>query len=412
MESATLERPRGLETAGEIRFAFATVVSMTMSNFLDAVIRLIPSRCRHIRSKDAAAELEKNGTGRCKSCSPPILAQPHFKKNDKYVTVKSFEAGEEGECSVIRSKSTGGLFAVKHTRAVVQPKPTHTPQSGLRVPLPSEARMLLRAPNHRNIIRFLHVQPSTSPNRHLIYLEYCSGGDLLEQLRTWRDEKLKTPPIFTLHVLISLSRALAFIHHGLQPVSRQKYTYRANHQALIHGDIKPDNIFLRWPATDCGMPDIVLADFGMAQIASESRGITGTPGYDSPEVRAVAKLRKDDPAAYQATRWRRVMTTKSDVYQMGLILHLLATGRYFKVDSDPALIDLPVSGEGESVVGLLAFMVWCLQVEPVDRAECTTSLETGCLHAVDALEQRRDVVFARHGALDGSLWNVCSLKKA
>ncbi|KAK5167369.1 uncharacterized protein LTR77_007068 [Saxophila tyrrhenica] len=98
------------------------------------------------------------------------------------------------------------------------------------------------------------------------------------------------------------------------------------------------------------------------------------------------------------------MTTKSDVYQMGLILHLMATWRHLPCGSDPALIELPA--EAQSVVGLLSFIVWYLQVEPNDRADCDTDLEHGCLPAVEMLEQRRDALFKRDGALDRRLWSA------
>lgn len=332
-----------------------------------------------------------------------------FRSNDDYDHLTKFEEGEEGECSVVRSKTTGKLLVMKHTR----PKRTQSAvaqQTGRRRPLPNEVKILQRLRPYTNIVQFLAAEPSPSnPSRHLIFLEYCSGGDLLDQLRKFQDLKFKPPPIFTLHVLISLVHAFAYLHHGRRYSAPGKFVQDWKHEPIIHGDIKPENIFLRWPSQTCGLPDVVLGDFGMAQLACESRGITGTPGYDPPEVREVALLKTCDPAAYQRRRNARIMTTKSDMYQLGLVVHLVATSKHFEFGKDPSKIQLPESYRG--VTGLLSALVWCLQPEAAGRPDCTGMMDRGLLLAVNTFIRKRDAMFAKDGPLEKRVWNVSDLKE-
>lgn len=157
------------------------------------------------------------------------------------------------------------------------------------------------------------------------------------------------------------------------------------------------------------MPDIVLGDFGMAQFASQSTGITGTPGYDSPEVRAVANLRDTNPTLYTKRSVERVMTTKSDVYQMGLIMYLMSTGRHWKCGADPSTLNLQ-SEEYKDIIGFTALLVWFLQPEQEDRPECTGDLELGCLFAIDVLRKKRDELIEQGAVKDLEGKWCCSMK--
>jgi serine/threonine protein kinase/tetratricopeptide (TPR) repeat protein len=91
-------------------------------------------------------------------------------------------------------------------------------------------------------------------------------------------------------VLERLAGALAALHNS----------------GYLHGDIKPDNVRLD------GQGRAVLIDLGFAQeIASEDRGVTGSPSYLSPEeLRGL-------PAS-----------TSSEVYSLGVLLYELATGTH------------------------------------------------------------------------------------
>ena len=140
--------------------------------------------------------------------------------------------------------------------------------------------------------------------------------------------QILVPAVFLLHVYVSLVEALLFVHHGYRSLKEaEAQTQVLNHLTIIHGDIKPENILLRWPANrePEGLPDIVLADFGAAQLASETTFICGTQSFDSPEVAYVTSLRRTNRADYEICKTIPIMTPRSDIYQLGHVMHLLST---------------------------------------------------------------------------------------
>ena len=149
---------------------------------------------------------------------------------------------------------------------------------------PAEARILGNlAQLHPNIIRLfccdLNIVDGLGYAQMLF--EFCRGGDLLQQSRYRR-----ATPFFALHVVISIAEALAFLHHGLAPDRPYLYKRVMHGEAIVHQDIKEGNIFLRFPGSSQGgsLPDIVLADFGLANPASQTVPGVGCIGLCRPSV--------------------------------------------------------------------------------------------------------------------------------
>lgn len=96
-----------------------------------------------------------------------------------------------------------------------------------------------------------------SPGGHLfLVLEWEEGGDL----RHWAQG------------VVALDEALGIGESVCAALSS------AHAESIIHGDIKPDNIFID------GKGRLKVGDFGLADIGGEGRAVFHTPGYTAPEI--------------------------------------------------------------------------------------------------------------------------------
>ena len=133
---------------------------------------------------------------------------------------------------------------------------------------------------------------------------YCDGGDL-EQ---WLGEHAPVAPRTASQLVQLLADATHYSHS----------------RGILHRDLKPSNILLsadNAKIRDAGVDDLPfnprITDFGLARVAEDDTGNTGsallgTPRYMAPEQ---AAGRKDDVCA------------ATDVYALGTILYELLTGR-------------------------------------------------------------------------------------
>src|SRR6266852_4831716 len=99
----------------------------------------------------------------------------------------------------------------------------------------------------------------------------------------------------------------------------------AHERGVIHRDLKPANVMLD------GAGKIRVMDFGLAGVAASIKGAdvrAGTPAYMAPEQLA-----------------GREVSTKSDLYSLGLILYEILTGkRAFEASTIPELMKLREQG--------------------------------------------------------------------
>ena len=138
---------------------------------------------------------------------------------------------------------------------------------------------------HRNIVS-VYGSGSTPGLPFYMVMEFVDGLTLEQLLK----QGGTLPLAAALKIALRIAQALAYAHQRPNPV--------------IHRDIKPGNILIRYSDSE-----IKVADFGIA--AAGRRGITvvGSPGYVAPEQ--AGGLGAD---------------TRSDLYSLGVLLYELLVG--------------------------------------------------------------------------------------
>lgn len=147
-----------------------------------------------------------------------------------------------------------------------------------------------------------HIVPSFDSGIHnampYLVMDYIAGGNLQENI-SHGVQKLEQLPQ-RLSIALQLCQALSYIHA----------------QGIIHRDLKPDNIMLQHALEPETAAHVLLMDFGLVKVHSESTALTqagvimGTAGYMSPEQ---AKGGEVD--------------ARSDLYALGCVLYWLMTGK-------------------------------------------------------------------------------------
>jgi serine/threonine protein kinase len=153
----------------------------------------------------------------------------------------------------------------------------------------NEARTIANL-NHENLVKVYDIE-------HLyrtvfIIMEYLDGRSLLDILV----EQQRLSPEGTLDILLQICRGLEVAHS----------------QGIVHGDIKPGNIFIEKNNR------AKLVDFGLAcPMGTRSTRIVGTPKYFSPEAIRLGPVDE-----------------RSDIYSLGLATYRIVTGEeaFFTAD--------------------------------------------------------------------------------
>ncbi len=180
----------------------------------------------------------------------------------------------------------GTLVAIK----VLQPDFANDP--AWRVRFFREAQLAV-ALEHRNIVQIKHLGEHDG-NFYLV-MELITGGTL--------------GSLFSYHIEHDFPQALL---QKIDLVRQAADGLAAAHaKALVHRDIKPDNLLLS--KDDNKTFTLKIADFGIARAentaATMAGGIIGSPAYMSPE------------------QWRGdAVDSRSDIYSLGVVLYEVSTG--------------------------------------------------------------------------------------
>lgn len=226
------------------------------------------------------------------------LQRSRFNEKDCFEELVEVGAGSNGRCVLLKRKCDQALRVCKIAQRIKVRRNKYEDK-------PLEASILLDVlPKHDRIVRLYDalVQPRTVQ----LYYEYYSHGDLYGLIRHHEKNIAFIPETFMWHAYLQLSEALAFLHTGYD--QRASYSVPADWQPVIHGDLKPENIFLSPPNAsspsplDREYPSLVIGDFGLATLVENQR--PGTLVYQPPEM----------PAS----------TKKADVWALGSIMHKMA----------------------------------------------------------------------------------------
>jgi serine/threonine-protein kinase len=144
---------------------------------------------------------------------------------------------------------------------------------------------IARQVSHPNVCRVYDL--GMVEGLHFLSMEYIDGEDLASLLRRIGRLPQDKAIEFTRKICAGLSAA--------------------HERGVLHRDLKPSNIMID------SRGQVRITDFGLAGLAAEiplSDLRSGTPAYMSPEQKA-----------------GREVTTRSDIYALGLVLHEMFTGK-------------------------------------------------------------------------------------
>jgi PAS domain-containing protein len=276
-------------------------------------VRLDPSGFQDITETPAAA-------------ARLAAARPGDVIGERYVVEGQLGRGGMGRVLRVRHAALGKVFALKLIRTTIATHPK------IREMFYREAR-LASALSHDHICSIVDFGQDDAFGLFMV-MELLEGQTVHHKLA----QAGKVSPKVACDILWQVADAVRFIHS----------------RAILHGDIKSENIFLVKTATQRRL--VKLLDFGLARPdLGRTEGIDGTPEYLAPE-------RQDGAPASQA----------SDIYALGIVLFELLTGH------------VPFSGELAEVL----------------RQHKQTAVPAPSTQVTEPLDERADALVARATAKD------------
>ncbi len=222
-------------------------------------------------------------------CADLAVESP-FRPGDRVGPCRVLEEIGRGGMSVVYLAERGGDF---HQRVALKILDRAPRDREARTRFEQERQILARL-QHPNIAAFLDGGVDDATGLPYIVMELVEG---LPIHRYCDERRLTAGERLALFQVVA--RAVAHAHQRL----------------VVHRDLKPSNVLV----TAAG--EVKLLDFGIAKLLDP--GLAGA--WAAPPTRTALRLLTPEYAAPEQVRGEPV-TTATDVYQLGLILHELLTG--------------------------------------------------------------------------------------
>lgn len=235
------------------------------------IAELMPTLAEEVRREGRVRRLDEAGP------EPESRYLPGTLLERRYRVVSLLGRGGMGEVYRADDLKLGEAVALKFLPGAIERR------GGLDRFL-SEVK-LARQIAHPNVARVYDV--GETDGQHFLSMEYVDGEDLASLLR--RIGRL--PREKAMEIGRQLASGLAAAHE----------------EGILHRDLKPANVMID------GRGRVKITDFGLAVVATEAKqeeSLTGTPAYMAPEQLS-----------------GELVTERSDLYALGLVLYELVTGR-------------------------------------------------------------------------------------
>ena len=241
-----------------------------------------------------------------------------------------------GRYRILGLLGTGGMGEVykafdlilNQTVALKFLNPAHISEAAL-IRFRNEVR-IARQVSHPNVCRVYDL--GMVEGLHFLSMEYIDGEDLASLLRRIGRLPQDKAIEFTRKICAGLGAA--------------------HERGVLHRDLKPANIMID------GRGQVRITDFGLAALAAEiplSDLRSGTPAYMSPEQKAGKEV-----------------TTRSDIYSLGLVLHEMFTGKARKdTQSSPSELVKDLDPAIERLI------LRCLEEDPKRRPQTPLNVAMG-----------------------------------
>ncbi|HLZ81017.1 MAG TPA: serine/threonine-protein kinase, partial [Ktedonobacteraceae bacterium] len=218
-------------------------------------------------------------------------------QNGRYRILRTIGSGSMGEVYLVEDTRINRQVAIKVMRIEASPYSTDASETLNAARLfEREAKAIARL-NHPNILPLYDFGEELVNENSFTYMvmPYSPEGSLA----TWLQQRGATAPLSPQDVEHFVRQAADALQH-------------AHENGLIHQDVKPQNFLIR-SNHNARLPDLLLADFGIAKLAvgtsGASQAIRGTPIYMAPE------------------QWEGNPVPASDQYALAVMVYQLLAGR-------------------------------------------------------------------------------------